>query len=42
MKKSLNKHERQNIKRRYGCDWKTYVRSVTEQNGECAVCGDIP
>lgn len=34
--------ERQNIKRRYGCDWQTYMRSVIEQSGECAMCGQIP
>lgn len=39
MKKTLKKHERQNIKRRYGCDWKTYIRSYQEQSGLCAVCG---
>lgn len=33
--------QRQNIKRRYGCDWRTYMRSVIEQNGECAMCGRI-
>src|SRR4029453_153509 len=42
MKKTLKKHERQNIKRRYGCDWQNNIQSVTEQQGECAVCGDTP
>jgi hypothetical protein len=41
-KKDLKKHERQNIKRRYGSDWKTYLRSLELQEGKCAICGLQP
>jgi hypothetical protein len=38
----LTKYERQNIKRRYGCDWQTYLRSFEVQQGHCAMCGELP
>jgi hypothetical protein len=38
----LKKYERQNIKRRYGCDWQTYTRSYELQQGHCAMCGEPP
>lgn len=38
----LKKYERQNIKRRYGCDWQTYMRSYEVQQGHCAMCGELP
>jgi hypothetical protein len=39
---TLKKYERQNIKRRYGCDWQTYLRSYELQEGHCAMCGEQP
>ena len=36
----LKKYERQNIKRRYGCDWHTYLRSYELQEGKCAMCDE--
>jgi len=38
----LKKYERQNIKRRYGCDWQTYLRSYELQHGLCAMCNEPP
>lgn len=38
----LKKYERQNIKRRYGCDWQTYMRSYELQQGRCAMCDELP
>jgi len=39
---TLKKYERQNIKRRYGCDYRTYLRSYEIQQGHCAMCGELP
>lgn len=39
--KPLTRHDRHNIKRRYGCDWKVYTNSMSYYGPECQMCGAI-
>jgi uncharacterized Fe-S cluster-containing protein len=39
-KSGLKQYERQNIRRRYGCDPDDYIRVLEEQHGVCALCSE--
>ena len=36
----MKKYERQNLRRRFGCDPKAYANLLALQQNKCALCGD--